>query len=116
MSSNPVYSTLADDPEMAELIGLFVADMPRRMDLLQVALTAADRDGLARISHQLKGAAGSYGFGMVTDCAGKLELGIEQGEALEQLALSIQELASLCASLSAESPISDVTPVTQSQR
>jgi HPt (histidine-containing phosphotransfer) domain-containing protein len=66
-----VRSTLSDDPEIRDLIGRFVTKMPGYADSLEAA--ASDHDELRSLAHQLKGAAGGYGFTIVTEAAGALE-------------------------------------------
>jgi HPt (histidine-containing phosphotransfer) domain-containing protein len=58
----PLLSVYEHDPEMAELVAMFVAEMPDRRAELEQAVRAADVETAIRIAHQLKGAAGGYGF------------------------------------------------------
>jgi signal transduction histidine kinase/CheY-like chemotaxis protein/HPt (histidine-containing phosphotransfer) domain-containing protein len=67
----PVRSTLSDDPEIGDLIGRFVTKMPGYADSLEAA--AGDHDELRSLTHQLKGAAGGYGFTIISEAAGALE-------------------------------------------
>jgi HPt (histidine-containing phosphotransfer) domain-containing protein len=69
----PVVSEFAADPDYRELLEIFVSAMPERA----AGLTAAHRDGdlatLCSRAHQLKGAAGGYGFPELTKLAASLE-------------------------------------------
>jgi len=47
--------------------------MPDRIDHVQQLLQAADWDELGRFAHQMKGAAGSYGFNQLTPLAARVE-------------------------------------------
>ena len=69
----PLYSTLADDPDTAELVALFVDELPQRLAVADALAHRADWESLDRLAHQLKGAAGSYGFPTLTDSAAALE-------------------------------------------
>lgn len=69
-----ILSSFAGDPEMRELIGYFVEDLPKRTQALEQAWGAADLGSLRRIAHQLKGAAGGYGFDTIGQAAGELEV------------------------------------------
>ena len=69
-----LYSTLGDDPEMGELVEMFVGDLPDRIQAIQSAMTAIDLEEIGRLAHQMKGAAGGYGFDQLTAVA----LGVEQ--------------------------------------
>ena len=68
-----LYSDFADDPDMAELIDLFLDDLPNRVTSLRAALAAGDMAGLRRFAHQLKGAAGGYGYPTLGEAAAALE-------------------------------------------
>ena len=69
----PLISEVADDEEMAPLVEQFVASLPARATALLEATFAGDLTRLARLAHQLKGAAGGYGFPTITDAAALLE-------------------------------------------
>lgn len=71
--STPVRSSLLGDPDMGELIGLFVQDLPRRVEELRHESDAANWSGVKRVAHQLKGASAGYGFACVGELAGELE-------------------------------------------
>ncbi|MDR1485440.1 MAG: Hpt domain-containing protein [Planctomycetaceae bacterium] len=58
----PIYSSIADEPEMWELVAMFIDEMPARISRLSVLLESDDKDNLLRFVHQFKGTAGSYGF------------------------------------------------------
>lgn len=69
----PVVSQFADDPDMRELLELFVAEMPFRAEQLRTAAAASDLSSLKRLAHQLKGAGGGYGFSTISSAAGRVE-------------------------------------------
>ena len=71
--SGPIYSSYANDEDMAELISMFVQELPQRVTAIEAASRAGDLDQLKTLAHQLKGSAGSYGFQSITDVAGQLE-------------------------------------------
>jgi signal transduction histidine kinase/HPt (histidine-containing phosphotransfer) domain-containing protein/ActR/RegA family two-component response regulator len=72
-ANGPLISEYADDEDMVELIAEFVGGLPAQIMLAQEALARHDLEELRRIAHQLKGAAGGYGFGLITDEAMRLE-------------------------------------------
>lgn len=84
----PLYSTLATDPDMAELIEMFVADMSLHVAAIEIAVKNADWKGLQRIAHRLKGSAGGYGFPTIGSSAGALEIAVSysDGEAITKRA------------------------------
>jgi HPt (histidine-containing phosphotransfer) domain-containing protein len=63
----------ANDEEMVVLVASFVSSMGRRSEAMSAAASGGDRAGLERLAHQLKGAAGSYGFPGISEAAGALE-------------------------------------------
>ena len=71
--SDVLVSTLADDPDLGEIVRLYTAEMPDRIAALRAAFESSDRARLATLAHQLKGAAGSHGFHAITPYAATLE-------------------------------------------
>lgn len=75
-SHEPLRSSLlAADPDMRDLVAEFVDELPARIESARQALQAADWALLKRISHQLKGAGGSYGYPEITTLAATMEAG-----------------------------------------
>lgn len=72
-SGRKITSDLAGDPEMRELIQMFVDELPERIAALEQAWEGANAAEIARIAHQLKGASAGYGFKVVGDAAARLE-------------------------------------------
>lgn len=58
----PLLSVFEHDPEMADLVVAFVAEIPSRRADLEAAVDAGDLEAAIVLAHQLKGAAGGYGF------------------------------------------------------
>jgi histidine phosphotransfer protein HptB len=102
-----VYSSLATDPELGEIVGMFVEEMPERVASLLARFDRRDWDGLRQSAHQLKGAAGSYGFAAVSPCAGKLESAIRNGEPEQRIREAITELVELCGRVRSGQPTAD---------
>ncbi len=92
----PLYSEFASDGDMVEIIDLFVAGLPDRIAALRAAATANDNAELKRLAHQLKGAAGGYGFGPVTAVAGELELAIGRGADADEVRSLVARLVAVC--------------------
>ncbi len=100
----PMYSTLADDPDLAEIVTLFVDEMPERIDNLARLLEGHDREPLRRAAHQLKGAAGSYGFEPITAAAARLEDAIRQSRIDQDIRRACDDLIALCRQARAGTP------------
>jgi HPt (histidine-containing phosphotransfer) domain-containing protein len=76
----PLYSSFATDPDMAELIEMFVADMSLHVAAMEIAVRDGDWKSLERMAHRLKGSAGGYGFSTIGTAAGALELAISYSD------------------------------------
>lgn len=98
--SSPVISSFADDPDMQDLVVLFVDEMPARMEDIRGAFDERDMTSLTRISHQLKGAAPGYGFDAVGSVAADLERTLHQvsdlSDDLERIEEGVSRLLSIC--------------------
>jgi HPt (histidine-containing phosphotransfer) domain-containing protein len=91
-----IYSRLASDPDLRDIVDMFVEEMPERVASLLSQLQSGDLEGLRRTAHQLKGAAGSYGFDAISPSAAKVEAAIRDGETEQHLHEMVDELVELC--------------------
>lgn len=76
----PVRSRFAGDPEYRELLEWFVASLAELAGTLRDQRRSADYAGLQVHAHQLKGAAGGYGFPELTTLASELERACRAGD------------------------------------
>ena len=102
-----VYSQLAADPDLGELIDLFVQEMPDRINALEAQAKSRDWNELTRTAQQIKGAAGSYGFGEITPYAARLEAAAREALPEENILAALHELLSLCRRVRAGTPQAD---------
>jgi HPt (histidine-containing phosphotransfer) domain-containing protein len=100
----PIYSKLGADADLSELVEMFVQEIPDRVAALQAQFAARDMAELARTAHQIKGAAGSYGFGAVTPSAARLESSAKAQEPEEAVQEALDELIGTCMRLRAGTP------------
>lgn len=91
-----IESTLAGDPEMLELIEMFVDQMPTRVEAMRSAWQARDHVLLSRCAHQLKGASAGYGYETVGEAAGELERALNGDAMDESLHDQVEHLIDLC--------------------
>jgi len=97
-----IRSEFASDPDMQEIIGLFVQEMPERIAQLQSSWTSGEFDAVKRLAHQLKGAGGGYGFPTLGQAAGKLESSVNtlvnnsHGTELNGIKAQLDALVELC--------------------
>lgn len=102
-----IRSNLINDPDMVELVELFVEEMPARIGGLLETFERAEYTDLKRMAHQLKGACGGYGFPDVGAAAARIEatlMNIAPGSqeiSLTLLRSQVDELVDLCRRVSA---------------
>jgi len=93
----PLLSDFADDEEMMEIIEPFVSGLDERVATMQQALASSDYEALSCVAHQLKGAAGGYGYPSISDAAKVLELGAKSREPVSSLEAPLARVVALCA-------------------
>lgn len=92
MIQEPVHSSLRRN-EFADLVDLFVSELPLRMSVIEQLMSTGDREGLCRAAHQLKSSAGGYGYGDLCLYAGRVEaLCRDRRTSDEQLEGAVDEL------------------------
>jgi PAS domain S-box-containing protein len=64
---------LMNKPGMAKLVISFVEGLDERMQALTEAIDHQDRAAIKRLAHQLRGAAGGYGFPRISESAQRIE-------------------------------------------
>jgi HPt (histidine-containing phosphotransfer) domain-containing protein len=97
------YSRLADDADLAELIELFVGELPDRLACMTAAAESADWKLLGNLAHQLKGAGGSHGFDSLTPLAYQLERAARTGQSAADIHAALNALKAGCSLLRAGS-------------
>jgi len=96
VSSAPLVSTLSGDEDMHEIVEQFVRELPDRSSAILRASQAADVETLRRLAHQLKGAAGGFGFPRITEAAAVVERALGEGVDAPVLLVGIDHLVTLC--------------------
>lgn len=87
-----------DHELLRELVGIFVADGPKRLEALRAAMTAADVQQLEQVAHSLKGSAAILGAGRLQESALALEEAAHDGRAengvhlVAQLAREVEQV------------------------
>jgi diguanylate cyclase (GGDEF)-like protein len=94
-SAKKLRSTLAGNAKMEEVITRFVSRLPERVSQIQKLLVEEDLDAIKQAAHQLKGAAGGYGFAELTDAAGRVEARIKTHDAFDAITQEVQSLIGL---------------------
>ena len=97
--SEELRSAIATEPAMQQLLNKFVSRLPDRVTTIQGLLDANDLENLREAVHQLKGAAGGYGFPQVTEQAGRAEEKIKERDALAAIRDEVDSLIKLVRSI-----------------
>lgn len=109
---NPLMSEFAHDPSMTEVVHEFVTELADRVAFIQNAVDQGNSADIRRIAHQLKGAAGGYGFSPISESAGVVEQRLQPVGGSEpdvaQAAQAIDVLVTYCRR--AASPITESAP------
>ena len=92
----PLESSFASDPEMAEMINHFVSGLPQTIKELQKAFDAEGTDALELTIRHLKGQGASFGFDVITETATELESAIQSGAEPAVVREGINELVKWC--------------------
>ena len=93
----PLPSLFAHDPEMKGLVEFFLGELTKRVEAVRNAMADKDLDELRTLAHQLRGAAGGYGYPTVGLAAAAVEQALVQGMCDEAgLASKVNELLELC--------------------
>ncbi|MBN2291170.1 MAG: Hpt domain-containing protein [Pirellulales bacterium] len=103
ITTNALYSPLATDPDLSEIVAMFVEEMPERITMIHQLLDANDWQGLRRAAHQLKGSAGSHGFDALTPMAARVE-NAATGTDEEQIRRDVDQLIQMCTRVRAGIP------------
>ncbi|HEV7733960.1 MAG TPA: ATP-binding protein [Candidatus Binatia bacterium] len=95
-TSTSLLTKMHDDPELAELVQMFVEGLPERAHAIERTLDAGDLDRVAALAHQLKGTAGGYGFPSITEAAARLETSARTRTTIDDVREQVRSVADLC--------------------
>ena len=87
-----ITATVSSDPAFS----MFVDELPDRLAAIEKAMNEQDLVALAKLTHQLKGSAGGYGFPSITDAAKVVESSANTDNDLAALAEQTRALVDLC--------------------
>ena len=91
-----LLSDLADDPDMAELVQMFLLQLEDRAVAFERLRQPLDRAVLASKAHQLKGAAGGYGYMSISAAAREVERYAVSGGTQCECDAAVETLIALC--------------------
>ncbi|MBP6773086.1 MAG: PAS domain-containing protein [Gemmatimonadaceae bacterium] len=96
VSDDVLHSDLQDDPDLGALVAGFVDALGARLETLNDRLAAGDLEEVARRVHQLKGAAGGYGFPTISEAARVVEQAVQLGREPTAIAHALALLEARC--------------------
>lgn len=74
-----LFSTVLErEPELSDLVEKYCHKLPGMVEQFKQSLREGDRDGLQKLSHNLKGTGGGMGFPALTDVAVAIETRLRQ--------------------------------------
>jgi len=93
----PLHSTFADDPEMADVVEVFIRQLPHRIESLRSLMLAGELEALRDAAHQIKGAGGGYGYPTMSEKAADLERLLHESQPdHEAVDRALRDLVQLC--------------------
>ncbi|QTF93740.1 ATP-binding protein [Halomonas sp. BM-2019] len=96
-NADPLYSSFADDPDMETLVAGYVGRLALQVQEIRLAMDDGDLERIGRLAHQIKGAAGGYGFMPVSRDAQALESAARHANRVSEVFDAVQRLAATCA-------------------
>lgn len=91
----PILSDLADDDVVGPLLTMFADVLPEMIADMTRHAAAAARPELCKVTHQLKGSGGAYGYGVLTTLCAELELRAKGGAPDDELVRRVAEVAAI---------------------
>jgi histidine phosphotransfer protein HptB len=95
LSTAPCYSSMAGDPDMAELLAEFVGTLPQRLAEMRQAAQGQNWPEVRRLAHQLRGAGGSYGFPLLTTAAARVETIAKEQANIKDVRAALDQLTAI---------------------
>lgn len=93
---DPVFSSLVDEPAMAEMVDTFVQDLPRQLRELYLQIAKPEGSKLADALRELRTRAGTYGFDVIADLCREIEDKVKKGANMAALRPWITRLTRVC--------------------
>ncbi|MBA4018682.1 MAG: hypothetical protein C0483_16065 [Pirellula sp.] len=94
-----IGSTLSSDPDMVELVELFLSEIPQRLGAMAEAFEQENWNELRRVAHQWKGAGGSYGYPQLSAFAARVEDACVTACPRDEIRQRLDALVDLCGRL-----------------
>ena len=102
---DPIYSTVEDDPGMAEMVIDYIEQTRRLMLKLQKAIAAEDQAVVRQVCLAVQGSATGYGFCAATAAARDVLKTMDTCDSLEESQVQLRRLVLICGRLSCTSAV-----------
>lgn len=103
-------STLADHPDLRELLPQFVTRLSGYIQQLRGHLAQGDTGAIQRLVHQLRGTGRTYGFPPISDQAGAIEKMLINGRSLSDIQTALGGLIHYIEHIEGYEPAPDIPP------
>ena len=96
LRAESLFSSLADDASMADIIDAFVKELPPKVRAIEEAAARQDGKRLEALARGLKAVGSGYGFEAITDVAAKIEAALIDGASPRDVQSDVCALTNLC--------------------
>ncbi len=94
-NQDPIVSILLqEEPELGELVSLFIEALPALVDDFASAIGQQDWPAVRQLAHDMKGIGGGYGYPLLSELAGRMGQGVHNGH-FDRLDSDLEELKRL---------------------
>jgi len=91
-----VYSTLSHDPQLQELLTIYVRELHRRVETLESHVAESDWESVERVARQVKNSAKTYGYREVGRLAARLEATCQDEFSIQDVEDALIAFSELC--------------------
>jgi PAS domain S-box-containing protein len=102
--NSAIISKLVNDPELCEVMEIFIAELPLQLQKIAQAIDEKQLDQLCRLVHTLKGSCSSAGYPVLMEKARGVEQLVKDDVSFEEIHAKMQELNQLCQKAMAAAP------------
>ena len=95
-AGGPVYSSLPSDHPTADFVEEYVADLKKKAELLNKAITTEDALGIRRICNDIKSVAPELGFAPISELATGAVTALDASMSVPDSLRQIRALVSIC--------------------
>ena len=110
LTVSETVSEFANDPVIGPILNIFVDSLPDRLAKLKKALDTENLDEVKKISHQLRGSAGAFGFSQITLLSGLLEDAVASQKDWQEALGFAEKLFAAASKIRLSAPVTSTSP------